>query len=518
VKISSLAIIASILFAFALGASTASSGQTFKELYSFCSQSGCTDGSNPYSTLVQGTDGAFYGTTTDGISNGIPGYGTIFKIGAGGHLTTLYTFCSLTNCADGSYPQAGLVQGTDGNFYGAALFGGSYANCSNGCGTIFRITPERELTTLYTFCSHGNCPDGGLPVGTLFQASDGNFYGTTTIGGTGGEPLRCASGCGTVFRVTPTGRLTVLHSFCSQPSCADGATPYGGVIQAADGNLYGTTYAGGNTSNTCAYGSFGCGTVFGITLSGKLTTLYSFCSQPNCSDGYFPYYGSLVQGSDGNLYGTTLGGGSENAGTAFEISMDGVFKTVYTFCSQENCADGSVPFSGLIQGTDGNLYGLNWDGGAHQHGTAFQLTTAGVLTTLYSFCSQPSCADGANPVGSLFQATNGSLYGTTFGGGQNQTCGDSDSGCGTVFSISEGLRPFVKTVPASGKAGDNVFILGNNLTSATAVTFNGTAATFAVESNTAIEATVPADATSGFIRVTTAKKILKSNVAFRIIP
>jgi uncharacterized repeat protein (TIGR03803 family) len=488
--------------------------QTFTKLYNFCSQPNCTDGSYPDAGLVQGTDGSFYGTTLEGGS----GYGTIFKINAGGHLTTLYTFCSQPNCADGGYPQAGLVQGSDGAFYGTTSNYGSNVNCFPGCGTIFRITPEGEISTLYTFCaerSEPDCPDGGTPYGSLIQATDGNFYGTTGIGGTG-SAISCGAGCGTVFRMTPTGKLTVVHSFCSETNCADGELPDAGVIQGANGNLYGTTREGGNLTNEDLCFGLGCGTVFELTLSGDLTTLYSFCpEQEECPDGYFPE-APVVQGSDGTVYGTTLVGGNEtNSGVAFGIDPSGAFEILHTFCSQPNCDDGGVFYSGLIQATDGNLYGVNAYGGNTNHGTAFQLTTSGTVTTLYSFCSQPSCTDGSGPDGGLLQATNGAFYGTTGTGGQSvEVCFSGVNGCGTIFSLSTGLRPFVETRPTSANAGSEILILGNNLTGATSVTFNGAAASFTVASDTLIQARVPAGATSGYVRVTLPRQELKSNIAF----
>jgi uncharacterized repeat protein (TIGR03803 family) len=488
-------------------ATVSAPAQTFNTLYDFCSQPNCADGSTPIAGLAQGTEGALYGTAGDYAT----GDGTIFRISADGHYNALYEFCSLPNCADGIGASA-LILGKDGDFFGGAGNGGSYTNCSNGCGTLFKITSEGAFTLLYTFCANqSTCPDGAVPIGTLVQATDGNFYGVTEIGGTG-NATQCM-GCGTVFRMTQAGKLTTLYSFCSLPNCADGMEPLG-LIQGANGKLYGITREGGNVNDDYCY-SLGCGTVFEISLSGQLTTLYNFCAQQYCADGYFPD-GPPMQGTDGNLYGTTSSGGNEeNAGTAFQISTSGAFKILYTFCSQQDCDDGSLPGPGLTQGTDGNLYGATVNGGANNRGTAFQLTTSGALKTLYSFCSQPNCADGSEPEGGLIQATNGSFYGTTVWGGQSvEVCLSGLPGCGTVFSVYMGLRPFVETNPTSGNAGSEVLILGNNLTGATSVTFNGAAAAFTVASDTLIEATVPTGATSGYVRVTLPKQELKSNIAF----
>ncbi len=245
-----------------------------------------------------------------------------------------------------------------------------------------------------------------------------------------------------------------------------------------------------------------------------LTTLYSFCSQTNCTDGNEPR--GLVQAADGNFYGTTAFGGAyynnycsadPGCGTVFEITPAGVLTTLYSFCSQPNCPDGGHPV-GLVQATDGNFYGATEWGGANGHGTVFEITPSGTLTTLYSFCAQANCADGANPEGRLMQATNGNLYGTTYYGGANVD--------GTVFSLSVGLGPFVETLPTSGNVGATVIILGNKLTDATSVTFNGTAATFTVVSSSEITTTVPTGATTGTVEVTIPSGTLSSNIAFQV--
>ena len=220
----------------------------------------------------------------------------MFRVTTGGTLTRLYTFCSQTNCTDGVEPLAGLVQGNTGNFYGTTSDGGA----NGGGGTVFEITPAGQLTTLYSFCSQPGCVDGNYSQAPLVQASNGNFYGTTTAGG--------ASNVGTVFEITAAAQFTTLYSFCSQPNCTDGSHPYAaGLVQASNGNLYGTTSEGGASV---------AGTVFEITPAGQLTTLYSFCSQPGCTDGALPYSG-VIQGTDGNLYGTTFGGGTSGEGTVF---------------------------------------------------------------------------------------------------------------------------------------------------------------------------------------------------------
>jgi uncharacterized repeat protein (TIGR03803 family) len=287
---------------------------TLTTLYSFCSQPDCTDGYAPRAGLVQDTDGDFYGSTINGGAND---EGTIFKITSSGTLTTLYSFCSQSGCADGSDTQGTLVRAGDGNFYGTAV-----ENGTNREGTVFKVTPSGTLTVLYTFCSQSGCTDGSLPYGGLVQANDGILYGTTTLGG--------ANDSGTVFQITPQGALATLYSFCSQSGCTDGQQPFATLVQAADGNFYGTTLAGGANMSCDLYGTVGCGTIFKITPSGTLTTLYSFCSQSDCKDGQNPQTG-LIQATDGNFYGTTYAGGAVGSGTVFRVTPSGTLTTLHSF-------------------------------------------------------------------------------------------------------------------------------------------------------------------------------------------
>jgi uncharacterized repeat protein (TIGR03803 family) len=475
-----LAKLACLAFAFCLVAAIAAPAQTYTTIYSF---TGLVAGYGPGS-LVQGFNGNFYGTT--GL-DGTYGVGTVFEVAAGGEQKTLYAFCSQANCTDGEYPSPQLLQATNGSLYGTTQEGGAY-----GLGTIFAITPAGKLTTLYNFCSQTNCADGAAPRAGLIQTSSGNFYGTTYGGG--------AAGWGTVFQLSPAGMLTTLYSFCSLTNCADGYESNSGLIQASNGNFYGTLLAGGASGH---------GTLFEITPAGVFTTLHSFCTQTSCTDGGSPY-GPLLQASNGKLYGTTPSGGTHYYGTIFAITTSGSFARLYSFCSQANCADGDDPEAGLIQATDGNFYGGTYQGGSYGvygGGTIFQFTPAGHLTALYSYCD-PSCNAVGSPYAALIQSTNGTLYGTT---GESQA-----ADAGTVFSLSMGLSPFVKTLPASGKVGASVTILGNNLTGATSVTFNGTAATFTVVSSTEIKTTVPTGAATGTVQVTAPGGALNSNIVFRV--
>jgi len=392
------------------------SAQSYTEsvIYNFCSQGGsnCTDGSQPSTSLIQASDGNFYGITAAG---GSTANGTVFRLTPTGTLTTIHNFCSAAGCSDGSIPQ-GLIEGGDGKLYGVTARGGAnVAQCAGtGCGTIFTITLGGEFEVLYSFCSQvaaGNCLDGMFPDAGVIQGSDGNYYGITQEN---------------VFRITPAGVLTQVTG--------DSNLFIGGLLQGADGNFYGVTQEGGDFTN-CP--NTGCGTIFSLTSSGVLATIYEF------SEGYADTV--LSQGSDGNLYGTMPASGS-----AFKITPSGAITNLYSFCSKVvdgDCTDGSGP-NPLWPGSDGNLYGSTLTGGlANQElcagegcGTVFQVTQAAGFSSLYSFCGQSgnSCNEIEYPVATLIQGADGSLYGVG-GGGSNILCStpsDGDTGCGAVFKLS----------------------------------------------------------------------------------
>jgi uncharacterized repeat protein (TIGR03803 family) len=417
-----------IVFAFCLVTALASPAQTFTTVYNFAGYP--NDGFDPfYGPLIQGSDGNFYGTTAyGGANNGgsssvcpSSGCGTVFKVIPGGTVSILYSFCAEANCTDGAVPYAGLVQGTDGNFYGTTAYGGmSCTDSAYGCGTVFQLTPAGVLTTLHSFA--GSPGDGTQPQGALVEGTDGNFYGTTYLGG--------SSGSGTFFQITPAGTLTELHFFVAQST--DGAYPSGGLMLGSDGNFWGTTTLGGSS------GLNGYGTVFKTSSTGTLRIVHAFCSVSGCADSQQPY-GALVQGSDGNFYGTTSGAGTDE-GSVFKITLQGTLTTLHHFAGSPT--EGAVPYAGLIQNTDGNFYGTTAGGGANSSptcagcGTAFGITPGGTLTTLYSFCSQANCADGYGPYGALVQGKDGSIYGTTNYGGTVSSC-DPPYGCGTVFNLAQ---------------------------------------------------------------------------------
>lgn len=394
------------------------------------------DGANPKSvTLVQGIDGTLYGTTSVGGStaNCSAGCGTIFKISLDGQLTTLHNFCAEADCTEGTNPQAGLIQASDGNFYGTTLGGGAHL----GNGTVFRMTPAGIVTTIYSFCTQQNCADGYSPNAALVQGADGDLYGTTSGGGT--------KDSGTVFKITTEGELTTLYSFCTKADCADGSNPVAELTRGSDGSVYGMTSQGGT----------GSGTIFKITSSGALTTIYAFCSKLQCTDGGNPK-GGLIQTADGSFYGTTFSGGTDNSGTVFSVTAQGALTTIFSFCT--GCAVGATPYSTLVQGTDGSFYGTAYYGGAKGEGTAFKLMPppkvippskvkpTWKITAIHSFDDSD-----AYPIAALVQGKDGNFYGTTFNGGSSPKCLNS-GGCGTVFRLSAGLGPSAGSPSAADAA------------------------------------------------------------------
>jgi uncharacterized repeat protein (TIGR03803 family) len=349
--------------------------------------------------------------------------------------SVLYTFCSQPNCSDGANPYAGLIANSSGNLYGTTRFGGG-GSCPIGCGVVFKLSPDGTETVLHSFSGGA---DGGNPYARLIADSSGNLYGTTSNGGRSGC-IPVESGCGVVFKLAPDGTsFTVLYAFAGGAS--DGATPYAGVIADSSRNLYGTTHFGGPGN-----GGLGWGVVFKLAPDGTETVLYSFCSQANCSDGNFPDNG-VVADSSRNLYGTATGGGASNLGTVFELSPDGTsFTVLHSFAG--GAGDGANPFAGLIADSSGNLYGTTAAGGASTLcappglpagcGTVFKLSPGATFTLLHSFTGGPS--DGASPGAGLIADSSGNLYGTTSRGGASTLCNglppNTPAGCGTVFKLS----------------------------------------------------------------------------------
>jgi uncharacterized repeat protein (TIGR03803 family) len=366
-------------------ATVALSAQTLTTLYSFHG----ADGSNPYAGLMQASNGNLYGTTSAGGANGD---GTIFQITTGGTLTTMHNF-NRFNPTDGSQPYAGLIQATDGNLYGTTYRGGSH-----NVGTVYRITTTGTMKTLHDLDYQ---PDGALPYAGLVQATNGAFYGTASNGGgefgtafiatafgqyipiytfinsfIGANPVAGlvqasngnlygaaasggSDGCGALFEMTLSGAYTMVHDFTGDDGCSPQAT----LFQGSDGNLYGTASAGGAGGQGHNYG-----TAFKITPSGTFTLLHTF----DGTDGTYPT-GALIQATDGNFYGTTQYGGAYNQGTIFKVTPTGTVTTLYSFCPQAHCNDGANPYAGLILGSDGVFYGTTFNGGGGNDGTVFSL-------------------------------------------------------------------------------------------------------------------------------------------------
>jgi uncharacterized repeat protein (TIGR03803 family) len=376
--------------------SSASAPQAMTILHAF----NTTAGYGPSSGVVSDGQGNLYGTTAIG------GSGAVYKIDASGVATTLHSF----DGSDGLTPTT-LLRGSDGNLYGTTQSGGAY-----GDGTVFKITPQGALTTLHSFSG----PDGFLPS-VLIWGTDGNLYGTTFVGGATFTSNTDATltGAGTIFKLTTSGELTTLYSFKG----VDGYSPIS-MVQGTDGAFYGATVFGGPAYVSSTPSEQGAGTVFKLTADGTLTTLFAFGGTTS------PSPTALIQGADGNLYGTTYGGGgslSAALGTVFQVTLNGGFTTLYSFSG----TDGMYP-DGINQGADGNLYGTTGQGGPTYnsngnelgYGTIFKITPAGAFTSVFSFAE----SNGATPQGSLLQGSDGAFYGTTSQAGP--------SGGGTVFKLS----------------------------------------------------------------------------------
>jgi uncharacterized repeat protein (TIGR03803 family) len=449
-----------------------SQAQTYTDLANFNGENG--DG--PFGSVTQATDGNFYGTTNIG---GAYREGEVFRMSPTGEITSIYSFCSLPNCTEGANPESAPVLGSDGNLYGAALQGGNKGQS----GTIYKMTLDGQITVLYTFCATSPCTDGEAPNGIIL-ASDGNFYGTTSVGGQNRE--------GTIFKISPTGQFTLLYSFCSQANCADGWRPMFPPIQGSDGNFYGTAMFGGSLDG---------GVLYELTSSGTYTVLHNFCNQRTCPEGAYP--NTIVQDAQGNFIGTTEMGG-KGYGTVFELTSTDQYSVIDSFDYVHG-----TPVTGLTLASDGNLYGTTIGDGS-DGGFIYEVTPEGRYMELHAFTE--GSPTGYSPWGTPFQGTDGLLYGTTLYGGANADGGCG--GCGTIYTVANGPSPLVEPVPIAGPAGQNVLILGNNLTGSTSVTFNGVAADFTVESDTYIQATVPSGATTGTISVVTPSGTLNSNPQF----
>ncbi len=454
-----------------------------------------SDSYYPYSGLTLGTDGNFYGTTYAG---GSAGAGTVFKVTASGKITTLYSFGGFNCCA-----YAAPIQGLDGNYYGTTSDGGGEV-----FGTVYKMTPSGKVTFIYTFGGTVRYPMA-LTLGT-----DGNFYGTFN----GGEGT---SQYGGVFKITPGGKFTVLYNFTGTP---DGQTPKGAIIQASDGNFYGTTAAGGAN---------GFGSIYKMTPAGALTILHSFSEDDGL--GIHPLAG-LVQATDGKFYGVAAS--NTSSGVLFQITSTGKYKVLVNLTNTSGKFPGANPQVALFQNTNGTLYGDTYGGGTGKlcfcgvlyslgmkldpfvsfvgplfegkvgktieilgqgftgtskvsfHGVAAKFT---VVSDTYLTAVVPSAA------------TTGSVIVTTPGGTLTSN---------KIFRVTPAILSFK---PTSGSVGTQVTLTGTSFTGATKVTFGGVkATTFSVDSNTQITATVPTGAKTGKIQVTTPGGIATSATIFTV--
>jgi uncharacterized repeat protein (TIGR03803 family) len=365
-------------------ATQSAEGQTFTVLHNFA----WTNGAHPFAGLIQGTAGTFYGTTWTG---GFSGYGAIFGLSKGGKKVVLHSFTGYLG--DGAYPLAGLVRDAAGNLYGTTSEGGEDPNgyCASqglsGCGVVFKVDARGKETVLHRF----NGTAGGYPAGGLVRDKAGNLYGTTKIGGSLND--------GTVFMMSKTGKETVLHDFTGP----DGAYPYlTSLLMDAKGNLYGVTGGGGT----------GYGTVYMLSKSGTLTVLHSFSAET--TDGCYPS-GPPAMDEHGNLYGTTLGCGSNNNGIVWKVGQNGTEAVLHNFAG--GLLDGATPDSGVIVDTGADLYGDTQTGGGTGCGgtgcgTVFKLSK-GTLTLLHTFTGPDGCCSS----GSLIRDAKGNFYGATEAGG-----------------------------------------------------------------------------------------------------
>jgi uncharacterized repeat protein (TIGR03803 family) len=370
---------------------------------------GSGDAATPLAWLTLGRDGAFYGTTFAGGTNNS---GSVFKINPdGSNYAVLHSF-GVTD--DGDHPYASVFMASDGVLYGTTSFGGN--GTTNGI--VYRLNSDGTgYSILHNFL--GGTNDGTIPDAAPVEGADGALYGTVSRG----MPINA----GIVYRINRDGSdYSILHSFGGS---GDGELPQGMLVPGTDGMLYGTTYLGGTGSG---------GTVFRLRTNGTgYQVLKSFVGP----DGYYPGTG-LIQGSDGVLYGTALFGGTPGVtnGVVFKLNSDGSgFAVLRNFL--QTGGDGRHPGAPVAQGADGVLYGTTYDGGLNGGGTVFKINTDGTgYATLYNFTGG---LDGGNTQAAVVPMPDGSLYGTTYNGGT--------AGGGTIFKLySQGMVTIALQVVGNG--------------------------------------------------------------------
>jgi len=438
------------------GSSIAAHAQTYKDIYN---ATGGNQVQNPVGAIAQGRDGNLYGASSTGGTF----YGAIFKFTPAGKTKVINDI--------GYFPDGGLTLGTDGFLYGVDSDGGISGNCGeSACGQVYKLTSAGKVTILHDFTNEG---DGESPQSAPIEATNGLFYGTSNS---------------TVYSVTSNGVFSTLHNFTG----SDGSDPSGGLLQGSDGNLYGDTVSGGSNGD---------GVIYKISPAGGFSVLHNFTGAPDGAGAYSP----LIQANDGNFYGVTIAGGSFY-GIVFQLTPNGKYTVLHTFSNGPN--DGAAPSASLMQATDGKLYGVTSGGGTSGDGTIFSITTDGAYSVIYNFLT----ATGYQPSSPLKQNTNGLLYGETYYGGP--------SNCGTFYSLDLGLSPFINLMTTSGTELSKVEIFGQGFSKTLSeVKFGGVpATTIAVTGTTYITATVPAGAQSGSVTVTTGSTTLTSPQTFTVLP
>jgi len=380
-------VVFALLSALAVFSAQTARAQTLNTLYAF---TGGVDGGKPYAGVIRDAKGNLYGTTSTG---GAYGYGTVFEVTPAGTYTVLYSFLG---SPDGAHPYGALVRDSKGNLFGTTPEGGIAGGvCNANCGTVFELVRTGKTYTEKVLYAFAGGADGANPYAGLVRDSKGNLYGTTVAYGSS----NCV--CGTVFKLSPDGTMTTLYQFGGG---TDGANPYGVLARDAKGNLYGTTEWGGDLGCT----PIGCGTVFEVSATGAEKVLHSFTGE----DGAEPFAG-LVRDAKGNLYGTATWGGTYGTyGTVFELTKKGTFTVLHNFAGGDP-GDGINPNASLVRDKQGNLYGTTF-GGGYNYGTVFEVTPTGSETVLYGFIAR---ADGSSPYGSLVLDGQGNLYGTAEQGG-----------------------------------------------------------------------------------------------------
>lgn len=441
--------------------------QTYKVLHNFGSSPGDPSCPRLTGTIAQSPGGNFYSSANDCLETD---GGSVYKISVNGAVTVIYRFPS--NTSGPRAPVGGLVFGTDQQFHGTTESGGII----NGHGSVFRITPDGKLRTMYEFNGDLN---GGAPVSAPIQSVSGHYYGTT--------PGEYGLHWGSIYKVTENGNFTLLHAF----NGADGSFALGPLIQGTDYHFYGVAEGGGK---------YNAGVIFRVTAGGYYKVVHDF----DVTHGQHPA-GPLIQANDGNFYGTAYDGGSgaalPGAGVIFKMTPSFKFTVLHNFSGGD---DGANPAGGLVEASDGNFYGTNIFGGANGYGVLFRITPGGAFTVLHDFDQRT----GWLAQMTLLQHTNGKLYGQTTQGGS--------AGVGVFFRLDAGLPRFVTFLTVYGRVGAHVVILGQGFTPNSVISFNGVRAVSPEIHPTFIKAIVPDGATTGAITVTTTGGTLKSNKVFVI--